>query len=158
MNLAPPTSPEHELNDPDPRPDANPYARPSAELAMESTPAGPRRFDLLFWLMAAGAAFFSLILGLLGSFVVPAFDKIYASFGADMPWATAFVVSTRVLWWVVPALVAGLCAYSLWAHSRLQYRSQLLLAFVFLALGSMAMMAFVVVALYSPIFTLGNPM
>jgi type II secretory pathway component PulF len=148
----PATTTENGLN----KPDANPYASPSRALGEGNTSTAPRKFGLLFWLIAGAAGCFSFLLAIVGTFAVPAFMSVYSSFGADLPWATAFVVSTRYFWSVAPALVVGLWIYSLWAPARLQYRTRLMLLFAFLAVGSMATLAFVVVALYLPIFTLGE--
>ncbi|HEX8957627.1 MAG TPA: hypothetical protein VF798_15210 [Burkholderiaceae bacterium] len=134
-------------------PNPQPTGQPASERAAE-TP--PRSFGLLFWLIAAGAGFFSLLFGLAGLFIVPAFEQVFAAFGASLPWGTALVLASRSWWWLPTAVVAALWCYSLWAPRRLHYRSQLMIAFASLCIGANAAIALAIVALYSPIFTLGS--
>lgn len=49
-------------------------------------------------------------------FVIPAFTKVYASFGADLPWATKMLIATSnftVAYWYVILIVLGLAALGL---------------------------------------------
>ena len=139
------------MNNPDP------YRPPASKLDVTETPTITRRFGGLFWLTAGGAAFFSLMLAIIGTFVAPAFKQMFNDVrGGDLPWTTTFVLSIRYLRWITPGIAAGLWTYSLWGPTRLQYRTHLMLAFAALGIGSMAMIAFVVVALYEPIFSMSE--
>lgn|GEM_PF-2527958 len=139
------------MNNPDP------YRPPASKLDVTETSTTPRRFGGLFWLTAGGAAFFSLMLAIIGTFVAPVFKQMFnAMRGGDLPWTTTIVLSIHYLWWIAPGIAAGLWTYSLWAPARLQYRTRLMLAFAVLAIGSMAMMTFTLVALYEPMFSMGE--
>lgn len=131
----------------------NPYSHPTKELAKESA---SRRSDFMFRLVAAGAAFFSFVFGVMGLFLVPAFRQMYGAFGADLPWGTDLVLATGSWWWLDAALVTGLWIYSRKAAKRLERRSQLMLAFAVLGVGTSLAIAVAVVALYSPLFALGT--
>ena len=139
------------MNNPDP------YRGPDSSLDMKETPADSRRFGGMFWLLAGAATFFSLLLAIIGTFVVPSFERVYSAFGSDLPWTTALMLRTHHLWWAAPAVAAVLWVISLWAPARLQYRGRLMLAFIFLCVGSSLAISFAIVALYAPIFVLGKP-
>ncbi len=62
----------------------------------------------LFWPAVIGCAVV-LLVAFMMIFVVPAFNEIYSSFGAELPWPTLFVMTVSEFlvgwWWVIAAAI-----------------------------------------------------
>ena len=90
----------------------------------------------------------ALLLGIAGSFFIPEFEVVFASFGPDLPGQTKFLFAARHFLWLPMLAVIGLWLASKNWKNRLRYWAGTLvfeLILLFLALA----------ALYAPIFKLG---
>lgn len=104
--------------------------------------------NIRFSIILATTVLFSILLGAVGIFVVPAFAKIFASFDGELPWQTTVVVSAQYALWL-PALFVLV----LWRVSQNNPRQQRY--FVIALFVEIALFMGVIEAIYSPIFALG---
>jgi hypothetical protein len=120
---------------------------PQVPMRIETNRPGRVTRTILFVGAALGSLSFVITF-----FVLPTFSVMFAEFGADLPWATNFVVSARPAY-PVSALISISAAYFLLYRTNQGSRS------VLLVLGLLAVQYFVVVmslaALFMPIFKLG---
>jgi hypothetical protein len=106
-----------------------------------------REFSLFKPLLGA-TGLLALLLGVIGSFVVPAFETVFTSFGGELPVQTKILVDARHLLWLPALLLLCLwCASKNWKN-RIRYFAASLLVEIMLLL-------LVIQSLYSPIFVLG---
>jgi hypothetical protein len=100
--------------------------------------------------LAIGAVAVGLVPGLIGAFVIPRFQAVFESFGADLPWQTKLLVDfpyflwtplilSLILWWPLRSDRARIASYAI----------ILVCEFVSLPL--------ILIYLYLPIFDLGKP-
>jgi type IV pilus assembly protein PilC len=59
-----------------------------------------------FSVFALASVLLGLALGLIGAFVVPAFEQVFTSFGASLPAPTKFVLAFRHFLWMPLLLIA----------------------------------------------------
>jgi hypothetical protein len=132
----------------------NLYAPPKTDVA--SSDNSPPTWGAGFWVAGIIAGVVFLLLGLMGAFVVPAFEDVFSSFGADLPALTLVVMSGRHALWL--GLLLVVVVWGVWyaLRDKIQWRSRFLAAFIVLdVLGVVAMVA-VIWSLYLPIFVLGT--
>lgn len=96
-----------------------------------------------FW--SVFALFLAVFLVIAALVYIPAFDKLFASFGADLPMPTRLLLSGRYLL-VLPLVIAGGLVYRWRFNSRQERYSSYLLA------GEALLLVLVQWALYLPIF------
>ncbi len=49
------------------------------------------------------------------TFIVPIFEQMFADLGGDLPVPTLILVAiSKQMWWIAPALIAGVVAFSIW--------------------------------------------
>lgn len=127
----------------------DPYTPPQAPVGMASERA--KKSGVLFWFVALGATMVSLRLGWFASFALPAFEKVYLSFGPNLPAPTTLLLQGRYALWLPLALAIGLWLYR--ARVRHHPRSRLRVLQCFLALGliSVALLLASVWAAYLPV-------
>lgn len=90
----------------------------------------------------------ALLLGIMGSFVIPEFSTVFESFGVDLPMQTKYVLAARQFLWLPALLFIGL-----WRVSKnWKKRRQCFVAVLFF---ETLMLLLVLQSLYSPIFFLG---
>ena len=134
----------------------DPYAPPQSEVG--DPKSFPQQFGGLFWIIATGTTLLSIGLGLIGSFVVPAFERLFDSFGfgADLPLPapTILVMQSRNLLWLAALAAAGLWISCLVLPFRLRFRSRIAAGFILLGVIAGCVMVFTLWALYLPSFTL----
>ena len=118
---------------------SNPNQSPSSTLAEEprSQPLGK-----LFWLVAGSALFFSLVFGVVGAFVVSAFEMEPYDPHDELPWAVDLLFATRYLWWLAFVAASGLTAYALRPSAR-QYQLPLMLMLSAIGVGCMVLTLYV---------------
>ena len=103
-----------------------------------------------FWLSSIGATLLSVVLGMIGSFVIPAFLDVFASFGADLPVPTLFMIAARNYLWLA-TLVATVLWMTWWRYrERIGFRRQILVGFLILGAFDMIVAGAVTWAMYSP--------
>lgn len=61
-----------------------------------------------FYFFSVLATLFSVLLGLLATYGLPAFGPVFASIGTDLPFATAIAYNERNFLWLAPIAVAFL--------------------------------------------------
>jgi len=106
----------------------------------------------LFLVFLVAASLLALVLGVLGTFVVPMFEPIYANFGADIPLPTKTLFSARHLLWL-PAIVV----LALWHTTKNRTNKTRETRYFAIALFVEAnLLALVWAALYTGIFKLGS--
>ena len=113
------------------------------------------RSNLLAW-GAVAIAFCALPAALI--FVsVPKFRSLFAGFGADLPDSTLFLLNSRYLVWILPALALLLLVTALTAAAEkaIAWHPRVVGAFAALCVLSLILHALALVALYAPIFRLG---
>jgi type II secretory pathway component PulF len=89
-----------------------------------------------------------IILGMFATFVVPGFESVYQSFGADIPMPTGFVFRFRFLLWLPLFLTA---ISFLWPRLQVVHLRYYLLG----AMSETMLLLLVPMALYAPIFKFG---
>jgi magnesium-transporting ATPase (P-type) len=90
----------------------------------------------------------SIVLGIIDSFVIPAFESLFVSLGSDLPVPTIFLFGVRHLLWLPTLWVIGLWYASKTWQNRIRYLSAALFTEIIL-------LFLVLSALYAPIFKLG---
>lgn len=121
---------------------------------MESGEILPWQFGVLSWFVAIGVTLFSVCLGLVGSYVLPRFELVYASFGAELPSPTALLV--RLGNWLWLASVIAFALWGGWRQSRSRNSSvkRVAIGFVVLGIADGLVLVGVIWALYLPIYKL----
>ncbi|MDR0275036.1 MAG: hypothetical protein LBI48_06805 [Burkholderiaceae bacterium] len=92
---------------------------------------------------------FGIVIGLVGTFMAPAFDQVFESFGAYLPMPTKLVINFRYLLWTPLFLIAVS-----WRSLRLNPARRRY--YVAALLSEMILLAMILAALYMPIFKLGS--
>lgn len=116
-------------------------------IARKGWPNGTSRWkDIWFYLFLCAALALSAGLGAFGSFVISAFEQVFASFGADLPIGTAVLFGGRHLLWLM--LVATMALRLRVANTKA------ITPFALVCVADLVIFAFVLWALYAPIFTL----
>lgn len=130
---------------------SDPYLTPNAELLPTDTAI--KSLGWLFWLVAVTTTVLSILLGIIGTFVIPQFAELFTQFGSDLPASTLFVIEARDYLWI-----ATLCAVTIWVYlwktgfycnSQTKIFRQL---FLFLGMVDVFLIVGVLYALYAPIF------
>ena len=132
----------------------NPYESTQANLQINED--AHERMGLFFWGAALGATFLAFGLGMLGTFVVPAFEEIFVAFGADLPAQSLLILQGRFLLWL--AFVSAVAIWLFWfiSPSRYQLRRRIAKAFLLLGVACGCLYVLAAWALYSPIMALGR--
>jgi len=124
---------------------------PSSNIALQA------RNDLLHlagWVLTAMLCSVAAI----ATLVFPQFEQTFSAFGADLPTITLLLLRYRFLWWLLPviSLSMSLVLASQKQHPvQRQYRIMIGLAALFVV--SLILVIAGVVAMYYPIFHLGQP-
>ena len=102
----------------------------------------------LFLPIIVATGLLAILLGITDFFVIPKFESIFVSFGADLPIPTMVLFSIRHFLWLPTLLVIVL-----WHSSKnWQNRARYLVAALF---AETNLLLLVLAALYAPIFKLG---
>jgi len=104
-----------------------------------------------FWLAMLFACIFSLLLGLLAEYFIPAFHEIHQVFSHEqLGWFTSFFHQYRKLLWICMYLLAGI--WLVWPLLRLRPHAHHYATRAFHALGITASILIVMVvwAMYAP--------
>ncbi|WMW81849.1 hypothetical protein RF679_06080 [Undibacterium cyanobacteriorum] len=115
-----------------------------------------QQFDILFWIIAVIATVLTMVLGILGSFVVPAFNDTWAELDANLPAPTKWLAELSSMLWLMFFIATAVWIYLLISATR--YKNQTRFKVVFFSVGALSLFAliFVVWALYLPIFCYSN--
>jgi len=126
----------------------SPYALPQTNIDTEKTCWKP---GVLFWFVAISASFLAFSLGLLALFVVPAFEELYVSFGANNPAPTELLLQSRNWLWLASVVAIGIWLFWWISTSRYQFCNRILAGFIILGATSLGILVFALWALYLPI-------
>lgn len=137
---------DHFMNSPDSRPQ---YVQGSANKLQQD-------FGILFWIVAVIATIMTIFLGLIGSFVVPEFGKVYVTFGADIPAPTKLLTESRVLLWLAFFVAVAMWGYCWKSPFRYKHRINITIGFFSIGVISVFTLAFTTWALYLPIYGMGS--
>ena len=129
-----------------------PYAPPATAEPSREGPAP--RGHIAFLIFGAIALVGALILGLLGSFVVPEFARVFESFGADLPAITLLIVRLHGLYWLPLVPTLALLVGGLLSARHGSPRRGFTLALAALCSTNILLLLVSVWALYLPIFKL----
>ena len=90
-------------------------------------------------------------------FVVPAFTKVFSTFGASLPKLTQFIIVSAAYWFVLP-VASALIAIDLWRRKQYseRYTKFAVVVLVVLVIVAVTIVPLSVLALYWPIFRLGG--
>ncbi len=104
------------------------------------------------------ATMLSIALGLVGTFVVPAFENVFTSFGNDLPSATAAVLRGAKWSWLPTVAALGLSLLRAITGNPAQGKTARSIrnAFIALCVIDIILFVYVIRALYLPIFHLGS--
>ncbi len=117
-----------------------------------STPHQPRPRWLAFGIAATIANLLAIGLATLGGVVIPQFAKVFASFGADLPWPTQFLIEhPLILCLAIPASLA-LTLAGLFAR----YRNQVTGGLAIFSLIEFLAVPVCIAMLYLPIVKMGQ--
>jgi len=132
---------------------SNPYEAPTQITPIEQ--ARPKRLPRSFWWISIPATLLALGLGLIASFVIPAFVSVFDSFGANLPRVSAlFFHYANVLW---AAFVINIMLWAWhWKTRRDTTSSNTIQAlFAVLLVLEIVLYPMLIDAMYRPIFELG---
>jgi hypothetical protein len=125
---------------------SNPYKAPDAVLTSPGGGPPSRRAVLMFGLVSTGAV------ATLLSLLVPQFDRVLTSFGADLPWLTRAVSQLYLAAWLLPVSVATV--WFRWPNPK--QRAGIVRTIGVLSL--LVLLPVCLIALYLPIFELAAVM
>ena len=132
----------------------DPYAPPQASL---DTPEALERSHLRVRAWGVAACF---VLTLVAGFMygaTAAFQQMFTSFGAELPWLTLVFLQGRPGWFIIPALALAL-TIAAWRQKPLTvaYRRRTVLRFLLLIGATGILVSVAIFALYLPIMQLGR--
>ena len=110
----------------------NPYS--ASQSVVDCPEELPQKFGSLFWFVAVGATLLSIGLGLIGTFVVPAFESVFVSFGAALPTPTILVTNGRHWLWVAFVVAAGLWGFCRLSPMPFKRRTRITISFFVLGI------------------------
>jgi type II secretory pathway component PulF len=102
----------------------------------------------LFTPILVATCVLALLLGLVGSFLIPGYEEIFATFGSDLPVQTIILLNDRQLLWLPALLLLGF-GYALRTGPN---RARYLAVALFVEIN---LLLLVFEALYAPIFKMG---
>lgn len=115
----------------------------------------PKRLGRNFWWFSIAATLLAFGLGLIGSFVAPAFESVFQSFGGSLPQITALLLASRHALWLPTALILVLWLWSWKTRSDIRARKTLQALYCALMALELVFYPVIVDALYKPIFNMG---
>lgn len=122
-----------------------PYRTPQSSVATEPTSGSNTAIILLLTGIAA-----ALLAALVPTLVVPQFQQVFASFGAELPLLTRLALEQHLWLWLLPVLV--IAAWLFWPRPR-----QRSLAACLVGAGGLAIIVpLLILAMYLPILQLGQ--
>jgi type II secretory pathway component PulF len=119
---------------------------------MTGKTASSRAATIISAILTLASLAFGLVLGLVGTLVIPQFAEVFESFGTDLPAVTALLINsphvlwtplaltmpTIVLWWPLRSNAARIVCYSM------------------LTAADAILLVLTIVAMYLPIYKLGQ--
>ena len=133
---------------------ASPYAPPQASL---DTPEALARSSARVRAWGVSTSLILTMVAAIAYAATVAFEQMYSSFGADLPWLTLGFLKGRLAWFALPALALALTVAA-WRQKPLTvaYSRRAVLRFLLLIGAAAVVGSVAVVALYLPIFRLGQ--
>jgi type II secretory pathway component PulF len=83
--------------------------------------------------------------------LVPAFEELYVSFGANNPAPTKLLLQSRNWLWLASVVAIGIWLFWWLSTSRYQFRNRITAGFISLGAASLGILVFALWALYLPI-------
>lgn len=99
----------------------------------------------------------SLVFCVGAQFAIPAFEDLFSSFGADLPWLTSAVVSYKWLLLILPVYLSVMTIILL-THPTVKNESNKIFNIMFMIdlLTLLSIIGLVIYALYLPVFNMGK--
>jgi len=97
----------------------------------------------------------AVVAGVVGRFAV-ALPDLFQGFGADVPWVTTFVLNWWYGLWLIPVVAAVVCVAALLGPDVPGGQHRTVVTLALLCAAAVVLGALAMLALYTPIFSMGQ--